>query len=427
MNAAQPDRRTTRLVRGLAASTFLLWLGAGALLPVLPMYLQSHGASGTVIGLAMGAFFAAGAAAQYPAGRLSDRRPGTGIVLIALLVNAIACVAFLGPFGPLPAIALRGLQGGAVGAAEVVSLALVGRHVLPGRRGSAYASIFGAQLAGLAAGPLLGSFAGVRLIGVLFVGAALASAAGCLPLLGLRTPVAAVRETVVARVSLRRMPDVRALLIAAAAIGLTTGVYETCWSLLLDRGGATSWQIGLSWSLFSVAFVATSALGGRLVDRLDRRRLVMTALVVSALLACVYPFVASIPAVITLGALEGVGVALAYPAVQSLLSQAAPARQLGHVQGSYVSVQTASTAVAAAGSGALFGMAAWLPFTATGIAAIALLTWIAVIWKRSAEWQPDGHRRAAGNGGLDGKLTSGGDDSGALRGQADVAVGQPAR
>ena len=33
-------------------------------------------------------------------------------------------------------------------------------------------------------------------------------------------------------------------LVAAAAIGLTFGVYESCWTLLLDARGAKDWQIG---------------------------------------------------------------------------------------------------------------------------------------------------------------------------------------
>lgn len=64
---------TDRLVRALAGTTFLLWLGAGAILPLLPEYLRHGGASDAVVGLVMAAYFVAALVSQYPAGRLADR------------------------------------------------------------------------------------------------------------------------------------------------------------------------------------------------------------------------------------------------------------------------------------------------------------------------------------------------------------------
>ena|GEM_PF-5932758 len=37
----------TRLVRALALTTLLLWLGASCILPLLPEYLRRHGGSDT--------------------------------------------------------------------------------------------------------------------------------------------------------------------------------------------------------------------------------------------------------------------------------------------------------------------------------------------------------------------------------------------
>src|SRR5580698_683825 len=119
----------SRLVRALATATFLQWLGASTVLPILPLYLRRQGASDDVIGIAMAAFFAAGVLVQYPIGRLSDRIGQTRVLLAALICFAVASIGYLLPVGPWPEVGLRALQGAGAGAAEVASLALVGRLV----------------------------------------------------------------------------------------------------------------------------------------------------------------------------------------------------------------------------------------------------------------------------------------------------------
>ena len=64
-------------------------------------------------------------------------------------------------------------------------------------------------------------------------------------------------------------------LVAAAASGLTTGVYDICWTLLLVSRGAAGWQIGVSWTLFAVPFVVAARPSGWLADHMDRRFLVL--------------------------------------------------------------------------------------------------------------------------------------------------------
>ena len=62
--AAEVDRMVGRL----SFVVFLEWLGAGAVLPLLPLYLKNQGASSGMVGLTMSAFFLAGLATQFPAG-----------------------------------------------------------------------------------------------------------------------------------------------------------------------------------------------------------------------------------------------------------------------------------------------------------------------------------------------------------------------
>jgi DHA1 family multidrug resistance protein-like MFS transporter len=148
------------------------------------------------------------------------------------------------------------------------------------KRGRAFASIYGAQLAAMAIGPLAGSLIGLSDMDIVFALAGSIALGACLPAVGggvvARTdlPFAdAVRKTAKGLPQLTR-PLVGSLF-AAAALGLVIGVYESCWTLLLESHHAHDWQIGLSWTLFAVPFVAMARPGGWLADHLDRRWLVV--------------------------------------------------------------------------------------------------------------------------------------------------------
>ena len=70
---------------------FLEWLGATAVLPLLPLYLKTQGASPSTTGLVMASFFLAGVLLQYPAGRLCDRFGRKPVLIGGLTAYAAAC------------------------------------------------------------------------------------------------------------------------------------------------------------------------------------------------------------------------------------------------------------------------------------------------------------------------------------------------
>ena len=169
-----------QLVRSLSLVIFLQWLGASAILPLLPLYLRSQGGSDQMVGAVMAAYFVAAVVFQYPAGYLADRIGRRTVLLGGLLVYAGASLAFVGDLGPGADIALRGLQGCGAGAVEVAALAMIASTVPLERRGRAFGSIYRGQLGGMAIGPLVGSLIGVGSMSVIFVGAATTSLVACL-------------------------------------------------------------------------------------------------------------------------------------------------------------------------------------------------------------------------------------------------------
>jgi DHA1 family multidrug resistance protein-like MFS transporter len=171
-------------------------------------------------------------------------------------------------------------------------------------------------------------------------------------------------------------------LICGAALGLTSGIYDICWTLLLLARGASGLAIGISWTLFAVPFVLAAKPSGWLADHMDRRVLVLVGIGTSTVLCATYPFIHSVTALVLLGAAEALGFAAAMPAVQSLLSQGSAPSEVGRIQGLFATSQTACTAVSAAAAGAAFALASWLPFVAAAaLCSIGLVVATAVWWK----------------------------------------------
>ena len=170
----------------------------------------------------------------------------------------------------LPAIAYRSAQGIGAGAASVASAAMVAAHVGAERRGRAFALLYGSQSLALAVGPLAGGFVGASSMRVLFFGAAGLACAAATPVLlaapggvvDRRRPVAPrVRERRAGRVGGRYNLALLGALAIFAGTGLLGGLYESVWSLLLASRGATSVEIGLSWTMYCLPFALLERAG----------------------------------------------------------------------------------------------------------------------------------------------------------------------
>ena len=379
--AAGDEPAAQRIVATLVVAVFVQGVGASAVLPLLPLYLRAHGTSDSLVGAVMGSFFVAGVATQYAAGHLTDRLGNRRVISGGLTLYAIASLGFMTSVGAGGYIALRSLQGVGSGAVQVASLALVGRVVPLGRRGRAFSYVFGAQLAGMAVGPLSGSVAGLAHLQWLFLVTAGLSLLAIVPVtLGAQAHVVAESppETRAPLVITQALVGVA---IIAVSAGLITGVYETCWSLLMRSRGAAAWQIGLSWTCFAIPFAVFSPTAGRLVDRLDRRWLAVFATAASCGFAATYPFIPVVAVLMAMGVLEAIGVAVAFPAAQSLLTQVVSADTQGRAQGFFTTAETAAIALGAAVSGALFGAWRPLPFLAGAILGVLVLVPLPRFWR----------------------------------------------
>ncbi len=365
-------------LRRLTVIVGLQWLGASLGLPLLPLFLEHRGGTPTVIGMIMSAFFVAGVATQFALGHLVDRFGRRVVLLSSLGLYGVASMTYLLPVSAPYFIVTRVAQGAAAGAIEVASLSAVAALYPEHERGRAVSRIFAAQLFGLAVGPVAGVVVSVRALGWAYF------VAGVFSLLAMVQAGRLSLGDVVVQGPLPALAwsrNVVGALVAAAASGLAIGVYETCWTLLMHAHHATTLQIRLSFTLFSVPWVVLSPLGGWLADHANRRLIGLGGLANMAFFLSLYPHVHSNVTLLWLGSIEAIGGSLSLPSIASLLTQGSSEREFGRRQGLYATANTASLALAALVSGALFSINTALPFTIMAAASMAL-TLTTLFWWR---------------------------------------------
>ena len=372
-----------KLVNRLCAVVFLEWLGAGALLPLLPIYLRDRGASTTLVGATMASFFLAGLLCQFPAGKLSDKFGRKPVLVGGLLAYALASLAYLLPMSTYSFLVLRFIQGGAAGSVEVASLALLSSAIPIARRGSASSKIYSAQFSGIAIGPLLGTIAGIAHMGLLFIITAVLCGVAAIPVLTSSTIDAHdARDQPTGKLEkIKATPALVGAILAAVALGTVFGAYESCWSLLLHSRGATIVEIGLSWTFFSVPYVVFVRAGGWAADKYDRRYLALGGLTFAMVFCALWPYINSLYFLVAGGFIEAIGSSMALPSIQGLLTQQRKTEELGRVQGLYSTGQTAAIAISASFAGALFGINRAFPFVITAAIGSVLLLFVALKWR----------------------------------------------
>jgi MFS family permease len=122
--------------------------------------------------------------------------------------------------------------------------------------------------------------------------------------------------------------------------------------------------------------------GGWFADHTDRRVFGTIGILNGAVFCAIYPFLPSVDVLLALSAFEAIGLTLALPCAQSILTEGADPRQVGRRQGVFSTTQTAAMAVSAMASGALFGLGPGYPFVIMAIASVLVLCSVPFLWRR---------------------------------------------
>ena len=335
----------------LLAAEFVVWLGFGALLPVLPLYFEEQGIDLATLGLVIAAWPAARLVGEPAFGWLADRTARVPIMVVGLIATGIFTALPLVLTGPLAFIVLRAAAGLSTAAYDPAARGFLTDTTEPARRGEAFGLYGAAQMGGLLFGPAIGAF-GAALVGghgfvFVFGGAASLVAAAAIALtvreapLPTRTHPAPRRDHVElphegrgrlaaddvaadgAPSSLWNRGLIAVLIINAGGY-FASGTYEVIWSLFLKSLGAGLDLIGLTFAMFGLPILLLSPTAGRLVDRRGVLAFIVLGSIAPFAAGIAYTLISDPRLAVPLILIEATGFAFLNPALYSVVARAAP-------------------------------------------------------------------------------------------------------
>lgn len=409
MTASAEPKSSTWLVRWgpilpLLLAEFILWVGFGALLPVLPLYTTHHGVSLANLGLVVAAWPAARLVFEPVFGWIADRTRRKPLMVIALVVTAALIPLNLVSFGIVPFLVIRALTGAATAVYDPAARGFLVDATPADRQGEAFGLYSAAQMGGLLFGPAIGGLGAyaTHSDGFVFVFCGIATALAGLAVLGLihehprsragtTVPSEGVGEMAATadgrsrdgQIALddagRPLRLVNRLLIVAIVVNLgsnfATGTYEVAWSLFLSSRGAGLDLIGATFAMFAVPMILLSPWAGRFVDRRGSLPFIILGTIAPSIAAILYTVMPDVRLAIPIILFESAGIAIAYPALYAIVSAASPAGRSATAQGLFGSAGTVGFILSSVIAGWLATFDLRLPFwfsSFTGAVALVL-------------------------------------------------------
>jgi MFS family permease len=319
---------------GVFAVTFCGLLAVGAVLPVLPRYVDGPLGEGKIaVGIVIGAYAITGLLLRPFAGRFADRVGRRPTVLVGSLLLAAGGFLYLVPLGLGGLIVARLVLGAGEGTVFTAGSAWIVDLAPPDRRGRVIGLYGLAVWAGLSIGPLFGELiqhhAGYTPVWVF---------AGVTPLIGalvasrvpdpFRPSTHAEHEhhSLIAREAVR--PGVA---LALGSIGYAA--VATFVVLHLDARGVG--HGALVFGAFATMVVLTRLIGGDLPDRVGPARVGCAAAVVEAVGLTTIAFAYSLPVALAGALAMGGAFSLLYPSLSLIVVDQVPEARRGAALGTF--------------------------------------------------------------------------------------------
>jgi MFS transporter, DHA1 family, tetracycline resistance protein len=367
----------------LFLTVFVSLIGFGIIIPLLPFYAQTFGASPTTIGLLFASFSVAQFIAAPILGDLSDRW-GRRPILIFSLLGTVLSFALLAVAHSITLLFVARIVDGLSGGNITTARAYIADVTPVEDRAKRYGLIGAAFGLGFIFGPALGAlFAHISYTAPIWVAAAVSAIAALLAFLWLPEPERHVSEGEVppwwrALGDLMSRPGLRSILVVDLGYWFTFSVYQTTFALFGQRRfGWDAPHIGYVLATFAAFGVMVQvSVVGRVSRALGDRRTLVTGLGLAALgLACA-ALARTVPMFIVALAPAALGMGLSSPTLLSLISTSVPRGEQGLAQGAAGALESLGRT-----AGPVFGNSMLQHFgegSAYGAGALVLLTTMAI-------------------------------------------------
>jgi len=383
----------------LLLAELIVWLGFGALLPVLPLYFTEQGVDLGTLGIVIAAWPIARLFGEPVFGWLADRTARVPLMVIGLIATGVFSILPLVLTGPLAFVVLRAGAGLATAAYDPAARGYLTDATEPTRRGEAFGLYGAAQMGGLLLGPAIGAFGAGAFGGIAFVFvfggiAALVSAlAVAIRVRELATPVRThpapahgptefppeapdTTSRAAADIDADRAPatpgqtgptslwnrGLIAVIVLNAGGYFAGGTYEVIWSLFLQGLGAGLDLIGLTFAMFGLPILILSPYAGRLVDRGGVFAFLVFGSLAPAFAGIAYTLISDPLMSVPLILIEATGFAFLNPALYTVVAASAPRGRSSTAQGIFGAAGTVGFITASLSAGFLAEVDIRYPF-----------------------------------------------------------------
>ena len=360
------------------AAEFIVMVGFGALLPVLPLYVQDQGIDASTLGIVIAAWPIAKLVSEPIFGWWADRHSRKPQMIIGLVILGVANVLPFFFTSAAALFALRFIAGAATGLYDPAARGMIVDATDEDERGEAFGFYGAFQVGGFAVGPVIGAF-GITIFGgyafpFFFTG--LLAVMGALVILRFvpRHPETVHRGGAEAAGRSASEPAVQAplkalinrpliaALVLAFGLHLSFGTYEVIWTLYMIALGATITWVGVTFVLFALPEMIAAPIAGRLVDRKGPIPFVVGSSALIMLSGVAYAFASEPVLASFVVPVEAVATAAMTPALFAMVARGSPPGRSSTAQGLYGAISTLALVVASVVAGALFEADLAYPF-----------------------------------------------------------------
>ncbi|MFM2063416.1 MAG: hypothetical protein RLZZ507_3086 [Cyanobacteriota bacterium] len=330
------DANLRRNLLILFAAGLLFWSSLASLLPTLPLYIESLGATKQQIGIVMGSFAIGMLVFRPQVGMLADRRGRKIVLLIGMAVAAIAPLGYLVVKSLLPLMVIRAFHGISIAAFGTAYIALVGDLAPEHRRGEVIGYMSLVNPVGVAVGPALGGYLmAVAGYTPLFIFSAVSGSLGLLCILPIVNPPAVEKPKNATEDRFWQLlisPRVRVPAIVLLLIGLSLGTVHTFIALYIKSTGVDL-NAGLFFTAAAIASFSIRLFAGKASDKYGRG-LFVTFSLIAYTLAMVFIWQANSALIFLIGAvIEGAASGTAIPMISAMMTDRALPHERGRIFG----------------------------------------------------------------------------------------------
>ncbi len=383
MQVARRQSQSVDIPFSLLVVTATVGIGFGAIFALLPDYQHALHFATWGLGVAAGATFVAGFAAQVGLARYADRGYGRTMLVGGVIVSVVGLVWVGAAHHLVELVGARIV----LGAGEGVFVPAARRVVIernPTEVGAALGRLSSFTVGGFLLGPPVGAVL-ADAFGLRVPFYALAALMACtLPTVArMAVPPAAADSTRGAVRTLLHSRGIRAGLLLAVALYVPIGVYDSLWARFLEDRGATRLFVALSLTIFAAPISLLSPLGGRIADRYGAMRVGSICCLSAVPFVVAYGFVTRpiVLACIAFG--HSIFDGGTTPSGQSAVAEASPPELVAAGQGLYEATGLLVAAVSAGLASPLYGHFGIAPLWCTLGAVLAFVGVLAVLAGRA--------------------------------------------